>query len=80
MTALDHDPLVTLIIEKEIDRMDEIDESELEGLDERHLRVLDALYHNAGIVASEDQAPPTAEELQEEAALAEFLRGLVDSG
>ena len=60
--------------------MDEIDESELDGLDDRCLRVFDALYHNAGVVASEDKSPPTPEELEEEAALAEFVERLVDSG
>jgi len=80
MTAQDHDPLVTLTIEKEIDPMDEIDESELDGLDERALRMLDALYHNAGIVASEDPSPPTPEEVEGEAALAEFVKHLMDSG
>ena len=79
MTAQDHDPLVTLIIEKEIDRMDEIDESELDGLDDRCLRVFDALYHNAGVVASEDKSPPTAEERDDEAALREFVGRLMDS-
>jgi hypothetical protein len=78
MTAQEHDPLVTLI-EKEIDPMDEIDESELDGLDERFLRVLDALYHNAGIVASEDRASPTPEEDEDQAAIVEFLERLTDS-
>jgi hypothetical protein len=45
-------------------------------MDETHLRVLDALYHNAGIVASEDMSPPTPEELEEVAALGEFLERL----
>jgi hypothetical protein len=68
---------VPLSIDKEIDRMDESDESEMGELDERDLRILDALYHNAGIVASEDPSPPTSEELEEEAVLARFLERLI---
>lgn len=80
MTAEEHVPLVIFIIDDDIDHMDETDESELEGPDEKHLRALDALYHNAGIVASEDGSPPTPEEQKEEAALAAFFRELIDGG
>jgi hypothetical protein len=80
MTADEHVPLVILIIEEEMEPMDETDESELDERVERHLRVLDALYHNAGIVASEDQSPPTSEERTEEAALSAFFQELIDGG
>lgn len=51
---------------------DELDD----GLDERNLRLLDAVYHHAALIASEDPSPPTPEELAEEAALARRLERL----
>ena len=65
-----------LLTEMEIERMDD-DDSEIDRLEERHLRVLDALYHNAGVVASEDPSPPTHDELKEEAVMAGFLERLI---
>jgi hypothetical protein len=34
------------------------------GISARDLRLVDAFYHNLGVVASEDPSPPTAEEEQ----------------
>lgn len=59
---------------------DDVDEDELlDGLDETNLRLLDAVFYNAGIVASEDLAPPSANELEDEAALGRFVEALVRS-
>jgi len=76
MNVDEHRQLATLI-EKENERMDETDESETDGLDEKNLRLLDALYHNAGIVASEDPSPPMPHELEDEAALTAFMERLI---
>jgi hypothetical protein len=61
--------------------MDDSDDDLLaNGLDEANLRILDAVFHNAGIVAAEDPSPPTPEELAEEAVLAEFIDRLIADG
>lgn len=49
----------------------------LDGLAEENLRILDAVFHEAGVLASEDPSPPTAEELEDEAAVAEFVRKMI---
>jgi hypothetical protein len=51
----------------------------LDGLAEENLRILDAVFHEAGVIASEDPSPPTAEELDDEAAVGGFLRRLTAS-
>jgi hypothetical protein len=75
MTVDEHVPLATLI-EKEYERMDETDGPETDGLEEKNLRLLDALYHNAGIVASEDPTPLRPDELEDDEALKEFVERL----
>ena len=49
----------------------------IDGLALENLRILEAVYHEAALMASEDPSPPTSEELEDEAALAEFVRELM---
>ena len=53
-------------------------EAELaEGLSEINLRLLDAAFHNAGLIASEDPSPPAPEEQDEIAALNRFVDAIM---
>ena len=49
---------------------------DLEGLDEGNLRILDAAFHEAGLLASELDLPPTPAEIEEEAAIDELVARL----
>jgi hypothetical protein len=49
----------------------------LEGLEEGNLRILDAVFNEAGLLAAELDLPPTPAELEEEAAIAEHVARLV---
>lgn len=77
--TIDTHEAFALLTEMEMQRMDDSDDPEIDRLEERHLRVLDALYHNAGVVASEDLSPPTPDEVAGEAALAVFVERLTAS-
>jgi hypothetical protein len=48
----------------------------VDGLSERNLRILEAVYHEAALAASEDMSPGTLEELEDELALAAHLQRL----
>ncbi len=48
----------------------------VDGLSERNLRILEAVYHEAALAASEDMSPGLLEELDDELALAAHLQRL----
>lgn len=52
------------------------DEFVTDDLDDTNLRVLEAVFHEAALIASEDITPSTAEEIMDEAALALFMERL----
>jgi hypothetical protein len=47
------------------------------GLSEKNLRLLDAAFHDAGLLASEELGPPTPAEQADEAAIVRWLEGLL---
>jgi hypothetical protein len=49
----------------------------VEGLSERKLRILEAVYHEAALTASEDSSPGTLQELEDELAVAAHLERLL---
>ena len=50
---------------------------DMEGLEEGNLRILDAAFHEAGVLASELDLPPTPSEIDEEAAIQKLVGLLV---
>ena len=77
MTTGEYDVPLAPSIEGAGEPVEDLEEMLTLGLDPRNLRILDALYHNAGLVASEDLSPPTPEELDDEACLAVFVERLI---
>ena len=51
-------------------------DQDLDGLDEGNLRILDAAFHEAGVLAHEIADPPTPADLEDEAALVAFVETL----
>lgn len=49
----------------------------IDGLAPKNLRILETVYHEAALLASEDPSPPSPEELEDEAALAAFVAHLI---
>ena len=49
----------------------------IDGLDPKNQRILEVVYHEAALMASEDPSPPSSEELEHEAALAAFVERLI---
>ena len=49
----------------------------VDGLSERNLRILEAVYHEAGLAASEDMSPAGFEELEDELAVATHMERLL---
>ena len=49
----------------------------IDGLDPKNQRILEIVYHEAALMASEDPSPPSSEELEHEAALAAFVERLI---
>ena len=52
-------------------------EGPVDGTSERNLRVLEAVYHEAALMASEDRSPPSPEELEDELAVAAHVARLI---
>ncbi len=52
------------------------DDEIAEGLSDTNLRLLDAVFHNAGLIASEDPSPLTPEEQEDIDALTRFVEKL----
>lgn len=50
----------------------------VDGLGERSLRILEAVYHEAALAASEDGSPGLLEELEDELAVAAHLERLFE--
>lgn len=50
-----------------------VDDEIAEGLSDTHLRLLDAAFHNAGLIASEDPSPPDPSEQADIDALTAFV-------
>ena len=49
----------------------------IDGLDPKNQRILEIVYHEAALMASEDPSPPSSGELEDEAALAAFVERLI---
>lgn len=49
----------------------------IDGLDPKNQRIVEIVYHEAALMESEDPSPPSAEELEDEAALAAFVERLI---
>ena len=49
----------------------------VDGLAERNLRILEAVYHEAAVIASEDPSPPTLDEIDDDVAIAAVVARLV---
>ena len=49
----------------------------VDGSNEKNLRILEAVYHEAAVIASEDPSPPTLDEIDDEVAIADVVARLV---
>jgi hypothetical protein len=56
------------------------DESDgpVDGSSPRNLRILEAVFHEAAMIASEDSSPPSPEEVEDERALAAYVARLLE--
>ena len=52
-------------------------EGPVDGTSERNLRILEAVYHEAALMASEDGSPSSPEELEDELAVAAYVARLI---
>lgn len=57
-------------------RPDDLD-GPVDGSSERNLRILEAVYHEAAVIASEDPSPPTPDEIEDEVAIADVVARLI---
>ena len=49
----------------------------IDGLAEKNLRILEAVYHEAALIASEDRSPLSPEEIEDDVALGDFVARLL---
>ena len=49
----------------------------VDGSNEKNLRILEAVYHEAAVIASEDPSPPTLDEIDDEIAIADVVARLI---
>ena len=49
----------------------------VDGSSEKNLRILEAVYHEAALIASEDPSPPTPDEIDDEVAIADVVARLI---
>ena len=52
-------------------------EDPVDGSSEKNLRILEAVYHEAALMASEDPSPPTPDEIDDEVAIADVVARLI---
>ena len=49
----------------------------VDGSNEKNLRILEAVFHEAALIASEDPSPPTLDEIEDEVAIADVVARLI---
>ena len=49
----------------------------VDGSSEKNLRILEAVYHEAALIASDDPSPPTPDEIDDEDAIAAVVARLI---